>query len=80
MNEDLIRDEDPDHRYVDLDRRRPGKLPDFRYQPQDGNRQLSEHAAKVGEAGKNEGLHPFLRSKMGSCPGFFQIQNFSGVV
>jgi hypothetical protein len=40
-------DEDPDDRYVGLDGRRPGKLPDFRDQPQDGNRQLFEHAAQV---------------------------------
>jgi hypothetical protein len=37
----------PDDRYVGLDGRRPGKLPDFRDQPQDGNRQLFEHAVEV---------------------------------
>ena len=47
MVDGQVHDENPDHRYVGLDGRRPGKLPDFRYQPQDGNRQLFEHAAEV---------------------------------
>jgi hypothetical protein len=49
--------------------RRQGKLPDFPHQPQDGDRQLSERAAK---AGKMRDCTLFCEAKWGAVPVFFE--------